>query len=111
MYWLNELTAGDEVIVVSAYANTETIERVTRTTNTQIIVGNRRFRKKDGRLVGQTGYRATRLREPTPDSLRAVRDELQRRRLVLRLSQVNWNQIDTDTLAAVAALLPGSEGT
>ena len=49
--WLKDIRAGDKVVVVEWYGML--VEHVvSRTTDTQIIIANNRYRKSDGRKVG-----------------------------------------------------------
>jgi len=48
-----QLKAGDKVIVVSHFGyKTERIDTVTRLTNTQIVVGDYKYRRDTGDIVG-----------------------------------------------------------
>ena len=62
MNWLEELKAGSQVIV-ERYPD-DCLTEIERTTKTQLIIGNMRFRKSDGGLVGGSAWCRTRLLEP-----------------------------------------------
>jgi hypothetical protein len=95
--WLEALKTGDEV--ASSYGwNGHHIETVTHATSTQIVVGNARFRRKDGYRVGDTGFRRAKIYEPTEE----VREEIERFELVRTLEIVSWKKLPIETLRAVA---------
>lgn len=53
--WLQNLKVGDEVFVGSgSYGVSKAI--IDKVTATQIAIGNRKYRKKDGYEIGSTGY-------------------------------------------------------
>ena len=56
MSWLDELKAGDPVVVCSKHIKPGVARRdavVTRVTATLVVVGIDRFHKRDGRRVGE----------------------------------------------------------
>lgn len=99
--WLNGLKVGDEVVT---YRDSLRIERVTRATNSTLWVGYFRYRRKDGRSIGEwhTGC----VYEPTPETRERV-DRARLERLARRaMGACQLEKLDTDTLRAVIALLP-----
>lgn len=52
--WLASLKPGDKVAICTGYYGCR-VDAVSRVTNTQIVVGASRFRKVNGRRVGDTG--------------------------------------------------------
>ena len=66
MSWLDELKPGDKVIQHSQSGG-EKWRWVSRTTKTQIIIGDDRFRRKNGYRIGDEGYYRTYLREWTQE--------------------------------------------
>lgn len=108
--WLNSLTEGAEVVVSSGYGyRTERLERVVRTTPTQIIVSagtaEVRYSRKNGRRVGSESFHSSRLHIPT-DELRA---EIRKRGLAGRLESTRWGALSLETLEQVAALVKESK--
>ena len=119
--WLAGLNAGDEVAISGSYRTSHysfgTIDRLTKT---QFVVGKRRFRRANGKLVGAHGYGAPYLVEPT-DKLKARmlvavnRDFLGFPRAWLRkLSDADANRIAADikkcmTIDTAIELLGGGE--
>jgi hypothetical protein len=61
--WLASLKAGDEVLADDRWH--PTIDTVERVTATQIIAGNRRFRKSDGYALGRDSWSRVRIRPVT----------------------------------------------
>ena len=58
--WLQQLKVGDEVFVGSGSygVSKATVDKVTAT---QIAIGSRKYRRKDGYEIGSTGYSRPRL--------------------------------------------------
>ena len=69
--WLDKLHAGDVVIVDTLGG--PRIDKVSRTTATQIVVKNTKYRKIDGEAVGRGDWSINAIREPTEDWLKAAR--------------------------------------
>jgi len=72
--WLNELNAGDTVIVESEFGHThKRLEKVDKVTATQIVIGGLRFRKSDGGCMGEDrSWQRTQLKEPRPGPVREL---------------------------------------
>ena len=51
--WKNEIIVGNTVVVRSG--NKLSIQVVDRVTKTQIVIGNMKYRKSDGQMIGMTG--------------------------------------------------------
>ena len=67
--WMDELKAGDEVIVSRGYgAGSDSVEIITRATKTMIVVGQTRFSRKTGRMVGPSGWSSVRIGECTEEA-------------------------------------------
>jgi len=81
MKTLDELVAGDWVIISSGIDNTW-CETVVKVTKTQIVVSkDARYNRRTGLRCGSHGYYISRLRPATPDAL----DIIRRRKLTNRL--------------------------
>lgn len=97
--WLQGLKAGDEVIVSSGFAYRDVqLETVERVTPAQILVGNQRFHRKNGQLVGAASYHITEILQPTDKLLAAVR----RKRAIFAI-EAAMRQSDKRTLEALEA--------
>lgn len=71
---LSELKEGDIVIHHSGgpYGR-DTVEKVQRTTNTQIIVRGNRYKKSDGRMVGDSGFHVRSIHIPRDGEIEKIR--------------------------------------
>jgi hypothetical protein len=65
--WLQNLKPGDEVFMSRPYGQAPRVSKVSRTTETQIIVGSGRFHKKDGSQVGGGTWSTSYLIQPTEE--------------------------------------------
>ncbi len=102
--WLQSLKAGDKVAYATNWHG-HIIDTVGSTTRTMIRIGSSEFNRKDGyRRGGSRGYGYVQL-EPVTD---AIRDSVDKTRLVYRLRDVKWKDLDLTILRQVAALLPVS---
>lgn len=73
--WLHSLRAGDEV-AIDRFRGELSLAKVDRHTDTLLVIGGHRYRRKDGLLSGTTGslkYRIWKLVQPTETVLRAYR--------------------------------------
>lgn len=94
--WLQQLKPGDTVIVDSGPYLSH-IAVVSRVTPTQIVIGDSRYNKKRGELVGASSWNRCYLREPLPERV----EQVTRKKLIsqlLRLDERRLKRLDTDTL-------------
>lgn len=70
---MQDLKAGDTVIYDGGYYHSDTVETVERTTNTQIIVRGNRYRKTDGRMVGDSGFDVRSIHIPRDGEIEKIR--------------------------------------
>jgi hypothetical protein len=63
--WLSNLKAGDEVTVMIGHYSAPKIEKVDRATSTLVMVGNLRFKRKNGYRLGAERWDQMRIVEPT----------------------------------------------
>lgn len=106
MTWTPEsLAVGDAVVVASG--GRKDVSRVDRVTKTQVIVGVCRFRRADGRGVGDWGVWGQRpyLREATPAAIAAIGESAIRADAIDRIRKVRFNDTATAALVAAANLL------
>lgn len=100
--WLATLTKGDEVLVSGGYHGYD-IQKVERTTTTQVLLGDgRRFNKATGRKVGTSGWRSFYLR-PVTDADRAAAYEAKVRAEVAR---IQWDKVPLTNLLDVLRQIP-----
>src|ERR1041385_8457038 len=90
--WLATLGAGDEVAVYhSGIYGHYTFEKVTRTTNTCLVIGLTKYRKKDGHEQGQ--FSRNILQEPTAELKQEEHEKRRRRELENILNGYKWNRL------------------
>lgn len=95
--WRDSLAAGDEIAVTRGWSSGHTIEKVGRVTSTQIVVGNKKFRKSDGYMVGSSGFHRQRLCPVTQD----IRDKEETRYLIGRLESITKTERSLPVLRAI----------
>lgn len=78
--WLQNLKAGDRVVIVSGYGRVESLASVSKVTATQIVCGEARFRKSNGYAPG-TSWDRSRLAQPTTDILERIEERQLRGRI------------------------------
>ena len=80
--WLNDLKPGDKAIRCSTGIGAlDTVITVERVTPTQIIVGSDKYRKANGRRLGDSGWHSCWLQQATQE--RVERINYQKRHLLL----------------------------
>ena len=105
--WLESLKPGDTVIEEGpGWPTRYYIKAVTRVTKTQVVVGDSRYRKTDGRKIGKVSSfgRTWRIAQPTREALdRARREDLVSALIGLRKS--NLEDVPTEQLERAAEAL------
>jgi len=110
--WLQNLKPGDSVIVSPGATYTpDYVAMVTRTTATQIHIGNVKFRRTNGREVGGDRWHSADLREPTPDALAAVRLREHKARLLSKFRETRWGRLPLSVLEEIERMVDGSMPT
>lgn len=109
--WLQELKAGDSVVVSGAgWHDVQEIEKVERVTKTQIILaGDQRYRKDDGHKVGGSAWRRGWLSQATPELVAQVQADELNRRLTVRMEDTKWKQVSLSKKERIAAILDEPE--
>ncbi len=98
------LKVGD--VVIRSGNHTASVERVTKITPTQIVVGSERVRKGNGWKVGESSSWAfTTIKEATPERVKEIREAQEMSKLKRIINEQKWNHMPLDQLRAVAALL------
>jgi hypothetical protein len=97
------LKVGDKVIISNRFS--EHIASVTRLTKTQIIVGMYKFRRRDCGLVGASVYSFTSMHEATEDSIKRIKTEQLRKKLVDKIREVAWHNQSNETLININNIL------
>jgi hypothetical protein len=100
--WLQSLTVGDKVIVYHCYnrRDSQRVKTVTRITATLICIGESRYRKSDGRLIGEDSWSISRLEEWSQEAEDAINQTLRD----LKESQVlkKWFELNQHSPKALA---------
>jgi hypothetical protein len=94
--WLSSLKAGDEVAVSGTYGD-YFIATVKYTTATRIDVGPSRYRRNDGRRIGDDRWGRNRLVEVTDE----LRQQIRREQVIGSLRAFDWRKLSNDTLFAI----------
>jgi hypothetical protein len=100
--WLSSLQAGDDVHFHGRYGNGPGyIAQVTRVTPTQIVIGDSRFDKEDGRRRGSHGFHVEWIYEPTDDIREAIMLRDQRVRVERRIAEIKFKDLDIEQIAVL----------
>ena len=100
-----DLKAGDEVVLVSCGLGRDKyhLKKIDRATKTQIVIGNTKFRRSDGREMTDGWYR-DRIKLLTEDALKEVEEYNQS---VLKwhsmkdLQDTDWNKFSLEQLQQI----------
>lgn len=103
----NALVVGDKVIITTRYS--QTLDTVCKLTPTQIVMENTgyRFRKKDGRMVGEDMYTSTRIAYATEEDIIFLQLKAKRKKLIRELTEYPWHLVKLDVLESVTKQLKG----
>lgn len=96
---LYDLREGDAVLIQSQYY--EKIATVTRLTKQYIIVGNTRYRKKDGCKVGQDCWESVCLSIVSPEDLERIKNRKKHERLVLEAKAISFQSLSNEQLQSI----------
>ena len=97
--WLESLEVGDQVVVRRSDA--KTLVTVSKITPKQIVVGHRRFWKRNGDQVGGGAWNWATLDPATPEVIEEIRDRAERRKLLDAISVFRWEWLETHKLRGV----------
>lgn len=104
--WLKDLKAGDTVIVSpGASYNPDYLDKVIKTTATQIHCGNCKFRKSDGRQMGGRVFHTAWLEEPTPAAVEAIHLREEVGRLARKFADLNWRKLPLAALEQIERIV------
>lgn len=91
------LKAGDKVIIKSTFYD-DRVETIDRITNTQIVIGNSKFKRTNGWQVGDSIWSKTRLLIGTPEKFAEIEHKQQmnaiRSYVTKHLSEFNDAQLE-----------------
>lgn len=98
------IQAGEKVLWFNA--NHHMLRTVVRTTGTQIITENeRKFRKTDGRPVGEKSLYAGRIRRISAEEIAKLEEEEEHERLVSIMRKKDWNKVSSEALGKILLIL------
>lgn len=105
--WLNTLKPGDKVIRRgTGIGSMDEVVTVDRVTAAQIIIGSEKYRKANGRRMGDSGrWYTTWLKEATPKLLESIAYQKRHLALSRRLQDTRWAKLPLPLLEAVATVL------
>jgi hypothetical protein len=103
MSWLEDLKAGDKVVISSTYDRRVCI--VTRVTKTLIIIGNFRFSKSFGSIVPNDAWSSTYLVPATEKEMQSIRDVKHRNGLLTHLRKTDFSTLQTKTLETIYSII------
>lgn len=95
------LKVGDLVVVRGSLIVGDELRRVERLTKTQIVVGNRRYRKKDGRLVGEGMWFYGFIKPATEKDIERINEAKQKDELLTFIRKVAWCNLPLESLETI----------
>ena len=90
------LKVGDNVIISRIFWS-ERIEKVTRITNKQIVIYNRRYWKMSGKEVGGSSY----LLIATEERIKQIEDRKKATELCAFLNVTHWEDLSLESLTTI----------
>ena len=96
---LENLKVGDVVIVSGVFA--DKLSKVMRVTKAQILVDNRHYWKKDGRIVGRSGFCCGRIKPATDEDIERINKREQKEELIAFIRKVAWCNLSLESLQAI----------
>lgn len=108
--WLNDLKPGDKAIRCSTGIGVlDTVITVERVTPTQIIVGSDKYRKANGRRLGESQWHSCWLRQATPERIEKINYSKRHLLLSRKLEDVQWRSLPLPVLEVIAAVIDEHE--
>lgn len=101
---LEELKVGDLVIVGRGYAS-DVVAKIDRVTKSQLIVNNRNFWKKNGRVVGGDPWCCDRIIIATEENLCNLKRLKRMKELIAYLRDVSWSKYPLESLELFVEVL------
>lgn len=103
--WLKSLKKGDQVFIPTRHRS-GCICTVDRVTKTQIILEGsiEKFRISDGSRIGASQWNQCEIVEPT----KKIFDSIKQSNLAYALSEINWKEVELDTLVEVMSVFKKS---
>lgn len=95
------MKVGDLMIVKGSYTCGDCLREVERVTKSQIVVDKRRYRKKDGRLVGGGVWCYGYIRPATEKDIERLNKVKQKNELIAFIKKVAWCNLSLDSLQTI----------
>lgn len=105
---LENVHVGDPVIVTTNFGRSREVSGVDRETKTQLTVGGRKFRRRDGEAVAGGGFNSTSISVPREGEIQAVKDERAAalfRRLIREETEAHLKELSAAALKRIHTLL------
>lgn len=107
MIELKDLQVGDVVLVTGM--SYRRIAKIDKTTKTQIIVDNARFRRDSGWQCGGDRWNVRKISVPTEKEISDVKEENLRKTLIYAISSFDFKRLSTDELKQMYNIVKGKE--
>lgn len=102
---LDNVKEGDRLILnKGGWHFGRSVVEVTKTTKDQIHVGGLRFRRKNGRRVGDSDWRSPSIQVPIDGEIQEVMDDNERESLVSELNLFKWATLPLVSLRQIKAI-------
>ena len=95
------LKVGDLVVVRGNIIAGEELSKIERVTNSQIVISNRRYRKKDGRLVGEGNWHYGFIKPATEKDIERINEAKQKDELLTFIRRVAWCNLSLESLETI----------
>ena len=101
------LKAGDKVIINSSFYD-DRVETIDRITNTQIVIGNSKFKRTNGWQIGDNIWSKTRLSIGTPEKIAEI-EHKQRMNAIRSYVTKHLNEFNDAQLEAMYRAIKDNE--
>lgn len=98
---LENLKVGDLVVVSGSFTSGDELRKIERVTKSQIVVNNRHFWKKDGRLVGRVEWCYGIIKPVTEKDIEHINKAKQKDELLSFIRKVAWCNLSLESLKTI----------
>lgn len=98
---LENLKVGDLVVVRGSLIVGEELRKIERVTKSQIVVDKRRYRKKDGRLVGGGDWCYGFIKPALEKDIERLNKVKQKNELLAYIRKVAWSNLSLESLETI----------
>lgn len=105
---LEDLVVGDKVLVHNGSFN-DTIETITKITNTQIVVKDNRYNKTDGHKRGANPWFNYSISIPTQEDIDRIAEQDRRSRILYTINKFYFASLSTDNLEIIYKMIKESK--